>query len=78
MIGLNAFPQLNETSGKLFPYEIMTEPFFLKQNSKGQVGSYVEENEDANVINKEKPRTHACIAFGPSCNLTLHGFSYEE
>jgi hypothetical protein len=67
---LNATPARNGISVDFSPREIVTQlKIDFSKHCRVSFGAYVEASEDADITNTMRPRTHACIALGPSGNL---------
>ena len=66
---LNSFPINQSLSLNFSPREIVTQQSIsLGDKCNAGFGSYVQATTDAIVTNNQKPRTHGCIALGPSGN----------
>ena len=66
---LNAFPIKSGTAGGMSPREIVTgQKIEYSKDCRADFGSYVEASSDDIFTNDQYPRTHACIALGPSRN----------
>eukprot|EP00804_Cyclotella_cryptica_P002560 CCRYP_010401-RA/>CCRYP_010401-RA protein AED:0.15 eAED:0.13 QI:0/0/0/0.5/1/1/8/0/1350 len=67
---LNATPSTKGISTTLSPREIVTQQKVdFARHCRVPFGAYVEASEDAIITNTMRPRTHGCIALGPSGNL---------
>ena len=67
---MKLLPAINEVSGKYFTREIVTgSQLDFKKNYKLAFGSYVKAKNDQKVTNNTNPRTHECIALGPTVNM---------
>ena len=66
---LNAFSREQSLSLNFSPREIVTQrSISLNNKCKAIFGSYVQATTYALATNNQKPRTHGCIALGPSGN----------
>ena len=66
---LNAFPRHQSLSLNFSPREIVTQrTLILDDKCNAEFGSYVQATTDAVVTNDQQPRTHGCLALGPSGN----------
>ena len=67
---LNAIPADKGISANFYPREIVTQrQVDFKKDARVLFGAYIEASTGAIVTNDQTPRTHGCIALGPSGNL---------
>ena len=65
---LNATRSLSGLERGLYPRELVTSRGDYNLDCRADLGAYVQATTDKIVMNDNTPRTHGCIALGPSGN----------